>query len=835
VSDVRGFYASIGVVLPQRKGSNVSVRCFTAPDKHRRGDRSPSCSVSVVTGAFNCFVCGAKGGPYDAAIAHGLTAAAAMSLVEEHGLLREGRRTSRAAVKVKASSHPPGMTAAFVYHDENGKPLYQARRHEPGRDGKKKEFSLWRWDGTGWLPGLRGTRRVLYRLPQLLDAISAGDTIYITEGEAKADALAALGLVATTSPMGAGNWREEYAAFFRGAARVVVLPDDDSPGRHHAADIVRSLLPVVQDVRVLELGARGETARDIIDWLPDVGTEHDECPRAQDRLLQLAETATAGAVWCEEFQASETVLEVAGAEDEWPEPVSLDPPAPPAFPVEVLSRRLRGWVEAVAVAYQTPGDLPALAVLGGIAAAVQGWVRVRITVDWVEEVCLYSACILPSGERKTPVLREASLPLERWERQACERERERVLYLGEKRKLLERRLTSARDQAAKENDEPDRIAREHDVYQLAAELEELEQPVLPRLLADDTTPEALTSLLADHGRMAVISAEGGLFEILAGLYSDRPNLDTVLKAYCCEPIRVDRKSRPPEHIARPALTLVLAVQPAVLEHLHAREQLRGRGLLARFIYAVPKTALGHRDLEPPPIPDTVRADYAKRLTKLVEAAAKTAQSAKPEPDTEITDIADLAADDDVLELTLAPKAKETLRSFRAALEPRLDPDTGDLFGAADWAGKLAGTCTRIAALLHLYNRGWHKGTSTPIDANTMTSAVAIAQYLIPHALIALGLTGPRAASTTPARAILSWIRRQQPSSFKASDALDRLSRSQFPDMSTVNAALLQLEQLGWIRKRPDPPRQGSGRSASPTYDINPREVRPPEGDGGAAC
>ena len=75
VSDVRGFYASIGVVLPQRKGSNVSVRCFTAPDKHRRGDRSPSCSVSVVTGAYNCFVCAAKGGPYDAALACGLTPA----------------------------------------------------------------------------------------------------------------------------------------------------------------------------------------------------------------------------------------------------------------------------------------------------------------------------------------------------------------------------------------------------------------------------------------------------------------------------------------------------------------------------------------------------------------------------------------------------------------------------------------------------------------------------------------------------------------------------------------------------------------------------------------
>jgi hypothetical protein len=818
VTDVRGFYTAIGIALPGRNAPNVKVRCFVAPERHRRGDRDPSCSVSTTDGAFKCFVCGAKGGPYDAALGRGLTPAAAIALMEEHGLLRE--RGHRASAPETGSSRPQTMTAAFVYENEDGHPLFQARRFEPGKDGRDKDFSLWRRNGKGdWSPGLDGMPRVPYRLPDLVAAARAAATIFVVEGEAKADALAALGLVATTNPMGAGNWTTEFGDYCAGAGRVIVLPDDDSPGRRHAVDVVHSIGRCVADVRVLELWPRGETKRDIIDWLDDVRIEQE---RARDRLLQLAETATAGVVWAEEVEASHAVGDVDEADDEWSEPVSLDPPAPPCFPVEVLPRSLGAVVEAVAVAYQTPVDLPAMTMLGCIAAAVQERVRVRIMPDWVEELCLYIACILPSGERKTSVVREASLPLEQWERLACERDRERVLHLTEKRKLLEKRLTSARDQAARAEGEADRIAGEEDVYQLAAELESLEQPVLPRLLVDDATPEALTSLLASHGRMGVISAEGGLFHILAGRYSDVPNLDAVLKAYCCEPIRVDRKNRPPEHIARPALTLVFAVQPAVLEHLHAREQLRGRGLLARFIYTVPWTALGHRDLEPPPIPDHVRSDFYNRLADLAEAAAKSAQSAKSAPDTEIADIADLAAAEGVLELTLRPEAKASLWEFRAELEPRLDPDTGDLYGAADWAGKLAGTCARIAALLHFYDKGWDEGTSTPIAGNTMASAVTIAHYLIPHALIAFGLTGPRATDTSSARAVLAWIRREQLRSFKATDVIDKLSRSRFPNMNVVNAALLQLEESGWVRKRPDPPQHGQGRRPSPTFNVHPR-------------
>jgi DNA primase len=115
--------------------------------------------------------------------------------------------------------------------------------------------------------------------------------IFVAEGEAQVDALAGLGLVATTSPMGAGKWPDEFGDYLAGAGQVVVLPDDDDPGRCHAVDVVRSVSRCVADVRVLELWPRGQTRADIIDWLAALRSEPEH---ARDRLLQMAETATTG-------------------------------------------------------------------------------------------------------------------------------------------------------------------------------------------------------------------------------------------------------------------------------------------------------------------------------------------------------------------------------------------------------------------------------------------------------------------------------------------------------------------------------------------------------------
>jgi hypothetical protein len=170
---------------------------------------------------------------------------------------------------------------AYDYVDEAGDLLYQAVRFEP------KGFAQRRPDATGWSWKLGDTRRVLYRLPRVLGAASRGETVYVCEGERDVHAVEELGFVATTNPMGAGKWRDEYAEAFRGAGRVIVLPDDDEPGRNHATDVATSLVGVASDVRVVELWQRGDTAADVSDWLAPAKTVVE---REQARRL-LAEIA----------------------------------------------------------------------------------------------------------------------------------------------------------------------------------------------------------------------------------------------------------------------------------------------------------------------------------------------------------------------------------------------------------------------------------------------------------------------------------------------------------------------------------------------------------------
>ena len=100
----------------------------------------------------------------------------------------------------------------------------------------------------------------------------------------------------------------------------------------------------------------------------------------------------------------------------------------------------------------------------------------------------------------------------------------------------------------------------------AMQAEAVVVPSVPRIVADDITPEAAGSLMADqHGRLAILSAEGGVFDILAGRYSgERANLDVFLKGHAGDTLKVDRKGRPPEYIPRPALTVSVMIQPAVL-------------------------------------------------------------------------------------------------------------------------------------------------------------------------------------------------------------------------------------------------------------------------------
>jgi len=155
--------------------------------------------------------------------------------------------------------------AAYRYVDETGKLLYEVVRFAP------KDFRQRRPDGQGgFIWKLNGTRRVLYRLPEVREGITSDRWVFVVEGEKDADRLAALGVVATCNPGGAGKWRPEYAKTLHGA-KVAVLPDNDEPGRRHARQVAESLAGLAQDVRIVELPGLPAHG-DVSEWLANCGT-----------------------------------------------------------------------------------------------------------------------------------------------------------------------------------------------------------------------------------------------------------------------------------------------------------------------------------------------------------------------------------------------------------------------------------------------------------------------------------------------------------------------------------------------------------------------------------
>jgi len=181
----------------------------------------------------------------------------------------------------RPESKKKDLVATFSYEYEKGKEAYQIRRFELGNGNKT--FEAWhRRDGT-YVKGMgeyRG-KPILYHLPEIPEWIRAGKRIYLPEGEGKADRIIDNGGAASTAPFGGGRnkWRPEYSREFAGA-EVVVLPDNDKPGRDLAQDKATSLYGIARSVKVLE-GLELPEKGDIIDWFNGGGTF--------ERLEQLAD------------------------------------------------------------------------------------------------------------------------------------------------------------------------------------------------------------------------------------------------------------------------------------------------------------------------------------------------------------------------------------------------------------------------------------------------------------------------------------------------------------------------------------------------------------------
>ena len=159
--------------------------------------------------------------------------------------------------RTKRSTDARHIVAEYNYTDEAGVLLYQVLRYEPGRDGKKKDFSQRHPDERGGWIWQKNKRQVLYHLPEVLDAA----ILFVVEGEKDVEALRERGFVATCNTGGAGKWLADYNHVLTGKS-VVVIPDRDPSGLAHARQVVDGIRRYAASVVVVDL----EDAKDISEW-----------------------------------------------------------------------------------------------------------------------------------------------------------------------------------------------------------------------------------------------------------------------------------------------------------------------------------------------------------------------------------------------------------------------------------------------------------------------------------------------------------------------------------------------------------------------------------------
>lgn len=469
----------------------------------------------------------------------------------------------------------------------------------------------------------------------------------------------------------------------------------------------------------------------------------------------------------------------------WETPLPFDEYDLPSFPVDALPETVRRYVLAVAESTQTSVDMAAVEALGVGSLCSQGKYFIQGNADWAEPLNIYTVVILPPAERKSSVLSVMIRPVEEYEKEENSRRNAGIIESQMVLSRLEKEKRSLVERASKGK------ATEEEVRAKATEIAKYE-PVKPlRLFVDDVTSEKLTSVLAENkGRAAVVSAEGGIFDIISGLYSRNVNIDVFLKGHSGDTIRVDRIGRASESIIHPALTMVLAVQPEVLNGLMSNNTFRGRGLTARFLYSMPKSTVGSRSFSTKPIPEGVRARYRALIETI------------------------LSSDNEQEPISLDDGAREVLEDLFNEIEGRLK---GDLAEISDWAGKFVGAVLRISGILHVMK--YPKDSMfDAVDRETMEHAVIIGRYFLTHAKAAYSLMGADTVNKD-AQHLLSFIKRERLAEFSRRDAM-RLCRS-FKTADSLQPVLNRLCEYGYIAVKSQEPVSGIGRRPSEVYVTNP--------------
>lgn len=160
------------------------------------------------------------------------------------------------------------LTDIYDYRDPDDGYMYSKLRFRDLNDKKQIRYARINYRSGSFKGGRGGLDPTLYQLPELIRSIEAGYPVYIVEGEKDVHTLRDQLYYRATTPGGAGDWKEYFARYFKGT-QVIILPDNDKPGKKAAEVIQRDLLQYAYQVKIVNVS--GLDHGDVTDYLSAEG------------------------------------------------------------------------------------------------------------------------------------------------------------------------------------------------------------------------------------------------------------------------------------------------------------------------------------------------------------------------------------------------------------------------------------------------------------------------------------------------------------------------------------------------------------------------------------
>lgn len=335
---------------------------------------------------------------------------------------------------------------------------------------------------------------------------------------------------------------------------------------------------------------------------------------------------------------------------------------------------------------------------------------------WKEHLCLYLVIVAEPGETKSGTFGAVNRPIRAWQdEKRADYEKSRNLYLQEKQAKEEKQANLRKALANLKTDPQEKQQYHEELKAITDELTELQAPISPDFIVADTTMEALADLMKKTGGSAgVFGSEGDFFKIITGLYNHGvcSNLQLILNAYDGDSYMMRRVTRD-TYLQRPLLSFCLMLQPNLYQETFANAELRGRGLLARFLTCTPKSMAGKRDKRSTATLDAVNyVAYEKAMAHFLNLQ----QDSEKEPPV----------------LTWEQDAKERMLDYMQTIENSMGKGQ-PMEDCKDYANKASAVAMRIAGILHLLQT-YSLEQIPPISKETAEKAIKVHRFFFAEKL-----------------------------------------------------------------------------------------------------